>query len=88
MKEYDVYAEMREARRQRELTGDCFANRLRGAMIAQRVTVHSLCVESGFSEKYITDLRNGHKTNPTIFAVRCLAHVLNVTPSYLAGWSE
>lgn len=67
---------------------DSFARRLRGAMIAERITVESLALESGFSAKYITELRNGHKTNPTLFTVRCLAHVLNVTPSYLAGWSE
>lgn len=57
-------------------------------MLAEQITVESLALESGFSEKYITELRNGHKDNPTLFAVRCLAHVLNVTPSYLAGWSE
>lgn len=67
---------------------DSFALRLRGAMTAEQITVESLALESGFSVKYITDLRNGHKTNPTLFAVRCLAHVLHVSPSYLAGWSE
>lgn len=63
-----------------------FSARLRYHMIYSRITVESLALESGYSEKYITQLRNGHKTNPTIECVACLAHVLNVSPSTLAGW--
>lgn len=63
-----------------------FAARLKYYMLHSHVTVESLAFESGYSEKYITQLRNGHKTNPTIECVACLAKVLNVSPSTLAGW--
>lgn len=63
-----------------------FAARLKYCMLHSHITVESLALESGYSEKYITQLRNGHKTNPTIECVVCLAEVLNVSPSTLAGW--
>jgi transcriptional regulator with XRE-family HTH domain len=63
-----------------------FAMRLRYHMFGW--TVESLAVESGYSEKYITQLRNGHKTNPTIECVKCLATVLGVPPALLAYGAE
>lgn len=63
-----------------------FAASLKYHMSEANITVESLAFESGYSEKYITQLRNGHKTNPTIMCVERLARVLDVSPSLLADW--
>lgn len=63
------------------------SGRLRGVMAIAKMTVHSLAFESGVSEKYITELRNGHKTNPTIDVIESFAKVLQVQPAWLA-WGK
>jgi transcriptional regulator with XRE-family HTH domain len=65
---------------------DTFAARLKYVMLHTHTTVESLALESGYSETYIVNLRKGRKTNPSIECVECLATVLGVSPSYLAGW--
>lgn len=65
-----------------------FAANLKRCMKKANMTVESLAFESGYSEKYITELRNGHKTNPTIMCVELFAIVLDVNPSLLTGWKE
>lgn len=64
------------------------AERLVGAMKNNKITVESLALESGYSQGYITRLRNGQQTNPSIHTVECLAQVIGVTPEFLAGWSQ
>lgn len=65
-----------------------FAERLHRVMFNRQMTTESLSMESGYSVKYITELRTGKKKNPTIQCVECLAIVLGVTPEFLAGWSN
>jgi transcriptional regulator with XRE-family HTH domain len=65
-----------------------FADNLKDCMKQANITVESLAFESGYSEKYITELRNGRKANPSIMCVELLAFVLNVSPSLLTGWKE
>lgn len=63
-----------------------FATRLHRAMFNRQMTTESLSMESGYSIKYITELRTGKKKNPTIQCVECLAQVLDIAPEFLAGW--
>lgn len=65
-----------------------FRQRLKASIDQSTHPLKVIAHRSGYSEKYIRELKAGHKSNPTLACVESLATVLDLRPDYLAGWDH
>lgn len=65
-----------------------FSMRLKMAMEDSKMTQAEVAKKSGYSACYICHICKGKVNNPRIETVYDLTRALNVSPAWLAGWTE